>query len=156
MAQVNTQKITTFLWFDGAAEQAAELYTSIFENSRIVDVMRAGPQVMSVTFELAGQRFIALNGGPQHKFTPAVSLFVSCEGQKEVDRIWDALLAGGGRPDHCGWLQDKFGLSWQVIPTALPRLISDPDPAKSKRAVEAMLTMQKIDVAGLERAHAGG
>ncbi|NUO50971.1 MAG: VOC family protein [Polyangiaceae bacterium] len=155
MAQVTTQKITTFLWFDGAAEEAAELYTSVFENSRIVSVMRAGGRVMSVTFELAGQRFIALNGGPHYKFTPAVSLFIACEGQKEVDRIWDALLAGGGKPSQCGWLEDKFGLSWQVIPTVLEKLIGDPDPDKSKRAVEAMMTMQKLDVAKLERAHAG-
>lgn len=155
MSQATSQKITTFLWFDGAALQAAEFYTSIFENSRVVDVMRAGDRVMSVTFELAGQRFMALNGGPQYKFSPATSHFVSCKDQAEVDRIWDALLAGGGKPNQCGWLDDRFGVTWQVIPTALPRLISDPDPEKAKRAIDAMMTMQKIDVAKLERAHAG-
>jgi predicted 3-demethylubiquinone-9 3-methyltransferase (glyoxalase superfamily) len=156
MPQLDPPKITPFLWFDSDAEAAAKLYTSIFENSRITDTSRAGDKVMSVTFELSGQRFIALNGGPHYQFTPAVSLFVSVESQAELDRTWDALLAGGGKPTRCGWLVDRYGLSWQVIPSALGKLMGDPDPGRAGRAVKAMMGMVKLDIAELERAAAGG
>lgn len=156
MPQLQAPKVTPFLWFDSEAEAAANLYCSIFENSRILDISRAGEKVMSVTFEVAGQRLMALNGGPHYKLSAAFSLFVSVESQAELDRTWDALLAGGGEPTRCGWLVDRYGLSWQVIPTALPRLMSDPDPARAGRAVQAMMSMVKLDIAGLERAAAGG
>lgn len=153
------QKIITFLWFDDKAEEAANFYTSIFKNSKIENVSRygeAGPgpkgSAMAVTFQLEGQTFIALNGGPVFSFTPAISLFVNCETQEEVDELWEKLLAGG-RKDRCGWLQDKYGLSWQIIPTALGKLMSDPDPAKASRVMKAMLQMDKIDIQALERAH---
>jgi len=156
------QKITTFLWFDGNAEEAVEHYTSLFPGSRVQRVTRYGkggpaPEggVMSIEFELFGQGFIALNGGPQYKFTPAISLFVSCESQEEVDQYWNGFLESGGKPTACGWLDDKFGLSWQIIPTELTKLMSDPDPKKASRVMQAMLGMQKIDVAGLRRAHLG-
>lgn len=155
MANVNSHKITPFLWFDGDAEAAAKLYTSIFENSRITDTSRAGDKVMSVTFELSGQRIIALNGGPHYQLTPAFSLFVSVDSQAELDRTWDALLAGGGKPTRCGWLLDRYGLSWQVIPTVLGKLMGDPDPARAGRAVQAMMGMVKLDIAELERAANG-
>lgn len=142
--------ITPFLWFDGQAQEAMTFYTSIFRDSKVIS---SSP--MSVQFELQGQRFIGLNAGPHHKFTPAVSFFIEVETQAEIDNYWNKLLADGGRPDQCGWLQDKFGLSWQVIPKALPKLLSDPDPAKAKRALDAMLKMSKIDLAELQRAHAG-
>ena len=142
--------ITPFLWFDGQAQEAMTFYTSIFNDSKVIS---SNP--MSVQFELQGQRFIGLNAGPHHKFTPAVSFFIEVETQAEIDNYWNKLLADGGRPDQCGWLQDKFGLSWQVIPKALPQLLSDPDPAKAKRALDAMLKMSKIDLAELKRAHAG-
>ncbi len=152
------QKITTFLWFDKEAEEAATYYTSIFNNSRILNVARygdAGPgprgSVMTVSFELDGQEFVALNGGPHFKFTEAISLVVNCETQKEVDELWSRLSAGGAE-SQCGWLKDKYGLSWQVVPTALNRLLQDPDPRKAKRVMEAMLQMKKIDIAGLEQA----
>jgi predicted 3-demethylubiquinone-9 3-methyltransferase (glyoxalase superfamily) len=155
------QKITTFLWFDKEAEEAAKFYTSIFEDSRIVTTTRygdAGPgpkgSVMTVAFELEGQQFTALNGGPHFKFTEAISLVVNCETQKEVDDYWRK-LGEGGQESQCGWLKDKYGLSWQIVPTALPRLLQDPDPQKAKRVVEAMLQMKKIDVARLEQAAAG-
>jgi predicted 3-demethylubiquinone-9 3-methyltransferase (glyoxalase superfamily) len=154
------QKITTFLWFDGNAEEAANHYTSIFKNSKILDVARygdAGPgpkgSVMVVNFELEGQEFIALNGGPQFKFTEAISLVVNCDTQKEVDEFWSKLSAGGAE-SQCGWLKDKFGLSWQVVPRVLSELLQDPDPKKSKRVMEAMLQMRKIDIAGLQKAYA--
>jgi len=143
------QKIVPFLWFDGKAEEAAKFYVSIFKNSK---VLSATP--MSVTFQLEGQAFYALNGGPQYKFTPAISLFVNCETQAEVDDLWNK-LAAGGRIDQCGWLQDKYGLSWQIIPTALGRMLQDKDPTKAKRVMDAMLKMQKIDIAGLQRAYDG-
>jgi len=156
------QKITTFLWFDANAEEAVEHYTSIFPSSRVTRVSRygkggPGPEgaIMNLEFELAGQTFLALNGGPQYKFTPAISLFVSCGSQEEVDRYWDRFVEAGGKPTACGWLDDKFGLSWQIIPTELPELLTDPDPKKAARAMQAMLGMQKIDVAALRRAHAG-
>jgi len=142
--------ITPFLWFDGQAQDAMTFYTSIFKDSKVIS---SNP--MSVQFELLGQRFIGLNAGPHHKFTPAVSFFIEVETQAEIDNYWNKLLEGGGRPDQCGWLQDKFGLSWQVIPKALPQLLMDPDPAKAKRALDAMLKMSKIDLAEMQRAHAG-
>ncbi len=144
------QRITTFLWFDGQAEAAAKFYTSIFKGS---EILSASP--MSATFELAGQRFIALNGGPQFKFTEAISFFVSCRTQREIDRYWRRLSAGGGEPGRCGWLKDKFGVSWQVIPTVLGDLLGDEDEAKSQRAMQAMLKMGKLDIATLKRAHQG-
>jgi len=159
---MTTQTITTYLWFDNNAEEAVELYTSIFPRSRVTQVARwgeGGPApagtVMNIAFELDGQQFIALNGGPQFKFTPAISLFVSCETQEEVDRYWSKFLAAGGKPTACGWLEDKFGVSWQIIPKALVKLMSDPDPKRSGRVAQALMTMQKIDIAALERAHAG-
>lgn len=149
------QKITTTLWFDTKAEEAVEHYTSIFPDSRVIDVQRygeAGPReagmVMTVTFELAGQRFIALNGGPEFTFSEAVSLTVDCEDQDEVDRYWTQ-LGEGGQEGPCGWLKDKYGLSWQIVPRALNELLNDPDPATSQKVMEAMLGMGKIRVQGL-------
>jgi predicted 3-demethylubiquinone-9 3-methyltransferase (glyoxalase superfamily) len=155
MPQIPVQKVTPFLWFGSEAEPAAKLYTSIFPDSRISEISRAGDKVMSVSFELSGQRFIAFNGGPHYQLTPAFSLFVSVETQAELDRTWDALLAGGGKPSRCGWLVDRYGLSWQVIPSALSRLMSDPDPGRASRAVQSMMGMVKLDIAELERAAAG-
>jgi predicted 3-demethylubiquinone-9 3-methyltransferase (glyoxalase superfamily) len=153
------QKITTFLWFDNNAEEAMKFYVSVFKNSRIVRIDRfadagMGPVVVG-TFQLAGQTFQALNGGPAFKFTPAISLYVHCADQKEVDYYWDKLLSGGGKPSQCGWLEDRFGLSWQIIPRQLDELMRDRDPKKSRRVMEAMLKMVKIDVATLERAYRG-
>ena len=155
------QKITPFLWFDGKAEEAMNFYVSIFKNSKIASVTRggdAGPgrkgTVISATFQLDGQEFIALNGGPHFKFTEAISLFVNCETQKEVDDLWEKLAAGGEK-QRCGWLKDKFGLSWQIIPSILGELLHDKDPKKSKSVMEAMLEMDKIDIARLREAHAG-
>jgi predicted 3-demethylubiquinone-9 3-methyltransferase (glyoxalase superfamily) len=155
------QKITPFLWFDSNAEEAANFYASIFKNSKILNIARygdAGPgpkgAVMMVTFELEGQLFMALNGGPHYTFSPAISLFVDCENQAEVDGLWEKLTAGGGEV-QCGWLKDKFGLSWQIIPRALMELMQDKDPVKSQRVFKAMLQMTKIDVEGLKRAYRG-
>ncbi|MGB7025353.1 MAG: VOC family protein [Candidatus Acidiferrales bacterium] len=152
-------KIVPFLWFDGRAEEAAKFYVSIFKNSKMGTIRRcgeAGPgpkgSVMSAEFQLEGQNFIALNGGPQFAFTPAISFFVNCDTQQEVDELWDQLSAGG-KPSRCGWLQDKFGLSWQIIPTTLGKLMGDPDPKKADRVMKAMLQMDKIDIEGLEQAH---
>lgn len=151
-------KISPFLWFDTQAEEAARFYVSVFPNSRIVTIARygdAGPgpkgSVMTVAFELDGQEIIALNGGPHFKFTEAISLTIDCKTQEEVDHYWSRLSEGGQESD-CGWLKDRYGLSWQVTPTVLGQMLSDPDPARSKRAMEAMLTMQKIDIATLRRA----
>jgi len=153
------QKITPFLWFDGNAEEAMNLYVSVFKNSKVVSVTRygeAGPgpkgTVMSATFELEGQLFYALNGGPQYKFTPAISLFVSCETQQEVDQLWDKLSAGGHK-DRCGWLQDKYGLSWQISPSMLGKMLGDKNPRKSQSVMKAMLQMDKIDIAKLKQAY---
>ena len=153
------QKITPFLWYDTQAEEAANFYVSIFKNSRILNVSRygdAGPgakdSVMSVTFELDGQRFIALNGGPHFKFTPAISFFVDCKDQREVDELWNKLSVNG-RTDHCGWLQDKFGLSWQIVPSILGQMLADEDQEKSKNVMLAMLKMDKLDVQGLQQAY---
>ena len=153
------QKITPFLWFDNNAEEAMNHYVSIFKNARIVSVSRygeAGPgpkgSVMTGTFEIEGQQFMALNGGPHFKFTEAISLFVNCGTQAEVDELWGKLSAGGSE-SQCGWLKDKFGLSWQIIPSALGELLGDPDPRKSRRVMQAMLKMGKIDIAGLQAAY---
>jgi predicted 3-demethylubiquinone-9 3-methyltransferase (glyoxalase superfamily) len=152
------QKIVTFLWFDDQAEEAAQFYTSLFPNSKITDIQRygdAGPgpkgSVMIVNFELDGQAFTALNGGPHFKFTEAISLYVNCESQEEVDELW-AKLSTGGEESQCGWLKDKYGLSWQIVPTALPQLLGDPDPVKAQSVMQAMLRMKKLDVAALRRA----
>ena len=149
------QKIIPFLWFDHQAEEAASFYISVFKNSRIVNVARNGEAAISVTFELAGQRYIALNGGPQFKFTEAISLFINCETQQEVDELWKKLTSGGGQESRCGWLKDKYGMSWQIIPTALGKMLGDPDPAKAGRVMQAMLQMSKIDIAKLQQAYDG-
>src|SRR5687768_15098744 len=154
------QKIKTFLWFNDNAEEAVNFYVSIFRNSKVVNVARygeAGPgpkgSVMTCTFRLEGQEFIALNGGPHFKFTEAISLFVTCETQEEVDDLWKKLTADGGAPSKCGWLKDKFGLSWQIIPSTLMELMADKDPEKSKRVMQAMLKMSKIDIKALKKAY---
>ena len=153
------QKITPFLWFDGKAEEAVNFYVSIFKNSRVGTITRygdAGPgpkgTVMIATFQLEGQDFIALNGGPQYSFTPAISLFVDCKTQEEVDDLWNK-LSEGGKTDRCGWLRDKYGLSWQIVPSTLRELMADKDPEKSKRVMKAMLQMTKIDIQGLKQAY---
>ena len=155
------QKIVPFLWFDGKAEEAMNFYVSIFKNAQVKNVTRygeAGPgpkgSVMSATFQLEGQDFYALNGGPMFKFSPAISLFVNCETQEEVDTLW-AKLSAGGKTNQCGWLDDKFGITWQIIPTVLGKLLQDTDPAKSTRVMKAMMQMDKIDIAGLQRAYDG-
>ena len=157
-----SQTITPCLWFENNALEAAEFYTSVFPDSSIVTVQRApadtpGPKagsVLVVQFKLAGQDYQALNGGPHDKFNDAISLSVSCNDQTEVDRLWSALTAAGGKPVQCGWLKDKYGLSWQIVPKRLPELLADPDPGKAKRVMEAMMKMVKIDVAALEAAAA--
>ena len=156
------QRISPCLWFDGNAEEAARFYTSVFPDSRITTTMHytdAGPgkkgDVLFVTFELEGQEFAALNGGPQYSFTPAISLFVHCASQQEVDGYWAKLLDGGA-PMQCGWLQDKFGVSWQIVPDALPQMLRDPDAAKASRVMQAMMKMVKLDIALLEQAYRGG
>ena len=156
------QKITPFLWFNGQAEEAMNFYLSIFKNSKQGSVSRygeAGPgpkgSVMSATFELEGQQFYALNGGPQFSFTPAISFFVNCETQEEVDHYWEKLSAGG-RKDRCGWLQDKFGLSWQIVPSVLGKLLGDKNSAKSSSVMKAMLQMDKLDIARLQQAYEQG
>jgi predicted 3-demethylubiquinone-9 3-methyltransferase (glyoxalase superfamily) len=157
------QKVSPFLWFDGQAEEAASFYTSLFENSRITHVSRYGEggpapkgTAMSVTFELDGHEYMALNGGPHFKFTPAISLFVKCETQEEVDSYWDRLIAEGGQAERCGWLKDRFGLSWQIVPTVLGQLLQDKDRAKAGSVMQAMLKMTKLDIAGLRAAYEGG
>ena len=156
------QKITPFLWFDGRAEEAMQFYTAIFKNAKVGDVTRygeAGPgpkgSVMTATFELEGQQFVALNGGPSFTFTPAVSFFVSCETQEEVDHYWGR-LSEGGETNRCGWLKDKFGLSWQIVPSVLLRFLQDKDAEKSRRVMEAMLKMTKLDIGLLTQAHEQG
>jgi predicted 3-demethylubiquinone-9 3-methyltransferase (glyoxalase superfamily) len=155
------QKISPFLWFDNQAEEAMNFYLSVFKDSKAGKIVRygdAGPgpkgSVMVASFELNGMKFTALNGGPIFKFTEAVSFFVDCETQGEVDYYWEKLSAGG-LPGDCGWLKDRFGLSWQIVPSALPRLLSDPDAAKANRVMQAMMQMKKIDIAGLEAAGKG-
>jgi predicted 3-demethylubiquinone-9 3-methyltransferase (glyoxalase superfamily) len=158
------QKITPFLWFDTQAEEAVNFYCTIFKNSKIVQVARYSKEgakaagrpkgsVMTVAFQLDGQSFVALNGGPVSSFSPAISFVVNCDTQQEVDRLWDRLSAGG-EPQQCGWLQDKYGVSWQIVPSVLGELMSDPDAAKSGRVMQAMLQMTKLDIAALQRAHA--
>ena len=151
------KKITPFLWFDNQAEEAMNFYVSIFKNSRVLGVT-PGPNgiAQSVTFELEGQEFMALNAGPQFKFNEAISFFVSCKTQEEVDELWEKLTADGGEEGRCGWLKDKYGLSWQIIPTALGELLGDPDPEKAGRALQAMLKMTKIDIQGLRQAYEQG
>ena len=153
------QKITPFLWFDNQAEEAMNFYVSVFNNSKILSVSRYGEggpgpagEVMTATFQLEGQEFMALNGGPNHNFTDAISFFVDCNTQEEVDKLWEK-LSEGGEPGPCGWLTDKFGLSWQIIPRLLGELLNDPDPVKSQRVMQAMLQMSKIDIAGLKAAY---
>ena len=150
-------RIHPFLWFDTQAEEAANFYVALFPNSRITNCVRNGDQgqVMTIAFELDGQRVSAINGGPMFQFTEAMSFVVDCADLAEVDRYWDGLLAGGGTPSRCGWLKDRFGFSWQVVPTELPALIGDPDPAKAGRATQAMLGMAKLDIQALRDAHAG-
>jgi predicted 3-demethylubiquinone-9 3-methyltransferase (glyoxalase superfamily) len=151
---IRKQKITPFLWFDGKAEEAANFYVSIFGNSKVKSLSR-GPdgKVFSAVFQLEGQEFYALNGGPQYKFSPATSFFVSCTTQREVDGLWEKLSAGG-KANRCGWLDDKFGLTWQIIPSLLGKYLQDKDAAKAGRVMQAMLKMEKIDIAGLKRAYA--
>ena len=161
--EMNVQKITPFMWFEDNAEEAAKFYTSIFKNSKIIDIAHYGESaaevsgrpkgtVMTVTFEIEGQQFIALNGGPIFKFSPAISFLVSCETQKEVDNLWEKLLEGG-EEEQCGWLKDKFGVSWQIVPNILGKMIHDKDANKSKRVIKAMLQMKKLDIQGLRKAY---
>ncbi len=154
-------RITPFLWFDGAAEEAARFYASIFRNSKIAEISRYGAEgpgpagsTMTVSFELDGMRFVGLNGGPHYKFSPAISFVVNCATQDEVDYYWDRLVAGG-EPQQCGWLTDRFGVSWQIFPTALGELLQDKDPEKSGRVMKAMLQMVKIDIKTLKNAYEG-
>jgi predicted 3-demethylubiquinone-9 3-methyltransferase (glyoxalase superfamily) len=156
------QKITPFLWFDNQAEEAVEFYTSTFKNSRIGAITRygeggPGPQgtVMTAEFDLDGQEFMALNGGPYFQFSPAISFFVSCETQEELDHYWEK-LSEGGQTEQCGWLKDRFGVSWQIVPTALGEMMQDPDPEKVRRVTQAMLQMVKLDIAELRRAYEQG
>jgi len=156
------QKISPFLWFDDQAEEAVNFYTSIFKNSKILNVTRYGEvgpgpkdSVMTVAFQLEGQEFMALNGGPHFKFTEAISFVVKCKTQEEVDDLWENLSEGGGEKIQCGWLKDKYGVSWQIVPTILGEMISDPNRAKSQRVMDAMLKMKKIEIEGLKRAYAG-
>jgi predicted 3-demethylubiquinone-9 3-methyltransferase (glyoxalase superfamily) len=165
MSKTIMQKITPDLWFDNSAEEAAKFYTSIFKNSKIIDVARYGEAgakvsgrpkgtVMTVIFEIEGQRFMALNGGPVFKFSPAISFLVNCETQEEVDDLWEK-LSEGGEKEQCGWLKDKYGVSWQIVPNALGEMLQDKDAKKSERVMEAMLQMKKIDVEGLKKAYEG-
>ncbi len=153
------QKITPFLWYDGKAEEAAKFYVSVFRNSKMGKLTRYGEggpgqkgSVMTAEFEIDGQHFVALNGGPQFKFTEAVSFHVDCKDQDEVDYYWKK-LADGGEVQMCGWLKDRFGLSWQIVPSVLPQLLGDPDPAKAQRVMKAMLQMKKLDIKGLKQAY---
>jgi predicted 3-demethylubiquinone-9 3-methyltransferase (glyoxalase superfamily) len=156
------QKITPMLWFDNQAEEAAKFYVSVFKNSKMGSVSRYGEDmpgrkgsVMTVSFEIEGQPFTALNGGPQFKFTEAISLVVNCETQKEIDYYWDKLTAGGGKEVECGWLKDRFGLSWQIVPAVVFDLIKQSDQKKSDRVMQAVMQMKKLDLAALQRAAAG-
>ena len=155
------QKITPFLWFDDNAEEAIRFYTSVFEDSRVLDESRwgeGGPvpkgTLMSATFQLAGRQFMALNGGPLYRFTEAISLFVDCETQQEIDALWEK-LGQGGQPIRCGWLKDRYGLVWQIVPSALGRLLKDEDPARVRRVTEAMMQMDKLDIEKLRQAAEG-
>lgn len=156
------QRIVPCLWFDGNGEEALKFYSAIFPNSRVTDTLLWGDvnlakkgSLLTATFELDGQAFMVLNGGPEYKFTPAISMYVRCETQAEVDHYWDKLLEGGGQPVQCGWLTDRFGVSWQVAPDAIIRMFQDKDPAKAKRAMEAMMKMVKLDIATVKKAFDG-
>jgi len=156
------KKITPFLWFDHEAEEAAKFYTSVFKNAKVGKIARygdAGPgpkgSVMTVTFKIHGQEFVALNGGPMYKFTPAISFAVDCKTQAEVDHLWDK-LSSGGKKSHCGWLEDKFGVSWQIVPSGLVSILTGRNPRKSKKAMEAMRKMGKLDIKALKKAYAEG
>ena len=149
------QTITPFLWFDTQAEEAMNLYLSIFKDGKVIHVQRQDGKVLVATFEILGQRFMALNAGPAFKFNESVSFFVSCDTQEQVDDLWEKLIADGGSPSQCGWLKDKYGLSWQIIPKALMELMRDPDPAKSNAVFQAMMKMNKIVIDDLKKAHAG-
>ena len=162
--QTNIQKITPHLWFEDNAEEAAKFYTSIFKNSRVIDITYYGESAaevsgrpkgtaMTVTFELEGQQFVALNGGPIFKFSPAISFLVSCETQQEVDDLWEK-LSEGGKQEQCGWLKDKFGISWQIVPNILGKMIHDKDVNKSERVIKAFLQMKKLDIQNLQKAYA--
>ena len=155
-------KISPCLWFDREAEQAMNFYLSVFKNGKAGEILRYGEgapmpagTVLTATFEIEGVSFIALNGGPHFKFNEAISLSIDCQSQDEVDYYWDALTADGGQPSQCGWLKDKFGVSWQIVPDVLPRLLTDPDPARANRAMQAMMTMKKIIIADIEAAANG-
>ena len=149
--QHNSQKITPFLWFNNQAEEAAKFYTSVFKNSRITAI--SVPMV--VTFQLEGQEFMALNGGPMYKFTPAISFMVHCDTQQEIDELWEKLTSDGGQEVECGWLTDKYGLSWQIVPVVFGKMVQDKDPAKVQRVMQAMMQMKKMDIQKLEEAYAG-
>jgi predicted 3-demethylubiquinone-9 3-methyltransferase (glyoxalase superfamily) len=163
LTETNMQKITPHLWFEDNAEEAAKFYTSLFKNSRVLDITHYGESaaevsgrpketVMTVTFELEGQQFMALNGGPIFKFSPAISFLISCETQQEVDNLWEK-LSEGGEQEQCGWLKDKFGVSWQIVPNILGKMIHDKDANKSERVIKAMLQMKKLDIQGLRKAY---
>ncbi|HZH76828.1 MAG TPA: VOC family protein [Archangium sp.] len=158
---ITTQKITPFLWFNQEAEEAVNFYVSLFKDSKILSVSRYGDSgpgpkgsVMAISFQLAGQKFHALNGGPHFKFTEAISLFVDCESQEEVDTLWSKLTADGGQESRCGWLKDRYGLSWQIVPTRFMQMMQDKDPKRTQRVMQAMMTMNKFDLARLEQAYA--
>lgn len=155
MAALEMNKLTPFLWFDDQLEEAIAFYAAVFPDSETYEVQKFGDQVLTAKFRLAGQEFMGMNAGPSHPFTEAISLWIDCADQAEVDRYWEALLADGGHEDQCGWLKDKFGLSWQVVPRRLSELLTDPDPARAKRVMDEMMTQIKIDVAALERAADG-
>ena len=153
------QKITPFLWFENQAEEAANFYVSLFKHAKITGITRYGKgaprpegSVMTVSFQIEGQEFVALNGGPHYQFSPATSFVINCETQDEVDHFWHNLSAGG-KPHQCGWLDDRFGVTWQIVPTILPKLLNDPDPEKSKRVMEAMLQLVKLDIDVLQKAY---
>jgi predicted 3-demethylubiquinone-9 3-methyltransferase (glyoxalase superfamily) len=151
--QINTQKITPFLWFENNAEEAMNFYVSVFKNSKVIDLMKMPDgSVMGGSFELEGLRFMSLNGGPNFQFTPAISFFVNCETQEEIDYLWEKLSASES-DEQCGWLKDKFGLSWQIIPSVLGGLIGGPDPRRAQNAMQAMLKMKKIDIDTLQKAY---
>lgn len=161
MAEIRSQKITPFLWFDSQAEEATNFYISVFKNSKITHISRNGPgmpgpegSVLVVGFQLEGQDFLALNGGPAFKFTEAISMLVNCDTQAEVDHLWKS-LSEGGQEIECGWLKDKYGLAWQIVPGVFFQMIGDPDPAKSQRVMQAMMKMKKFEIAALQQAYEG-
>lgn len=147
------QKVTPFLWFNDQAEEAMQFYTSVFKNAKVTNINRVGDTVFGGTFQIGDHEFHTLNGGPMYQFTPAISLFVNCETQEEVDELWNKLTANGGEPGKCGWLKDKYGLSWQIIPSALGKLMGDKDAKKANQVVQAMMQMEKIDILKLQEAY---